>query len=115
MLNQSVNPSVPFAAQLCIFVKGQVFMPSNPFGFGKRCNGASPELAKFFAHGFAVITNNNCKNPRSPAQPYACTIPVFRVSFTCWLKWIRRVAAFFASQSQLTADPAQAIRSGRES
>jgi len=42
-------------------------MPSNPFGFGKRCNGASLELAKFFAHGFAVITNNNCKNPYSPA------------------------------------------------
>src|ERR1700720_715214 len=90
MLNQSVNPSVPFAAQLCIFVKGQVFMPPNPFGFGKRCNGASLELGKFFAHGFAVITNNNCRSPYSPAQPYACTIPAFRVSFTRWLKWIRR-------------------------
>jgi hypothetical protein len=82
MLNQSVNPSVPFAAQLCIFVKGQVFIPPNPFSFGKSRNGASLELVKFFAHGFAVITNNNCKNPSSPAQPYACTIPVFRVSFT---------------------------------
>jgi hypothetical protein len=115
MLNQSVNPSVPFAAQLCIFVKGQVFMPSNPFCFGKRRNSASLELAKFFAHGFAAITNNNCKNPCSPAQPYACTIPVFRVSFTRWLKWIGRRAAFFASQPQLTGDRAQAIHSGVES
>ena len=92
MHNQSVNPSISLTTQLSIFVKGQVSVPPNPFGFGKRRDGIRVELAKFFAHGFAVITNNNCKNPYSPAQPYACTIPVFRVSFTRSFNSIRRRA-----------------------
>ena len=82
MHNQSINPSVPFATQLSIFVKGQVFVPPNPFSFGKHRDGIGLELAKFFAHSFAVITNINCKNPYCEAQPYARTIPAFRVSFT---------------------------------
>ena len=82
MLNQSVNPSVPFATQLSIFVKGQVSVPPNPFSFSRCRDGTRLELAKFFAHGFAVVTNINCENPYCEAQPYARTIPVFRVSFT---------------------------------
>ena len=82
MLDQSVNPSISVAAQLSIFVKGHVSVPPNPFSFSKRRDGIGLELAKFFAHGFAAITNNNCKNPYSAAQPYARTIPAFRLSFT---------------------------------
>jgi hypothetical protein len=82
MLDHSVNPSISVAAQLSIFVKGHVSVPPNPFSFSKRRDGIGLELAKFFAHGFAAITNNNCKNPYSAAQPYARTIPAFRLSFT---------------------------------
>jgi len=82
MPNQSVNSSISFATQLSIFVKRKVFIPPNPFGFGKRRNGTSLELAKFFAHGFAVITSNNYQKLYIPAQPYAGTIPAFRVSFS---------------------------------
>jgi len=56
MSDQSVNPSISFATQLSIFMKGQVSVPSNPFGFGKRRDDIRVELAKFFAHGFAAIT-----------------------------------------------------------
>ena len=82
MLNQNVNPSVSVAAQLSIFVKGQVSVPPNPFSFSKRRDGIGLELAKFFAHGFAVITSDNFRKPYSAAQPYARTIPAFRLSFT---------------------------------
>jgi hypothetical protein len=82
MSNQSVNPSISLATQLSIFVKGKVSVPPNPFGFGKRRNGISLELAKFFAHRFAVITINNCSYQYSAPQPYPRTISEFRVSFT---------------------------------
>jgi hypothetical protein len=82
MLNQSVNPSISVAAQLSIFVKGQVSVPPNPFSFSKRRDGIGLELAKFFAHGFAVITSDNCKKSYSAVQSYARTILAFRLSFT---------------------------------
>jgi hypothetical protein len=82
MLNQSINPFVPFATQLSIFVKGHVSVPPNPFSFSKGRNGIRLKIAKFFAHGFFVITSDNYENPYCVAQPYAGTIPVFRVSFT---------------------------------
>ncbi len=83
MLNQCVNPLVSLAAQLSVFVKAQVSLSPNLFSFSKRRDRISLELAKFFAHGFAVITSNNYKNPYSAAQPYPRTISAFRVSFTC--------------------------------
>jgi len=89
MHNQSVNSSVSRAAQLSIFLKGKVFAPPNPFSFSKRHDGIRLELAKFFAHGFAVITSNNCKRPCSPGQPYAGTIPAFRILFTRRLRYMR--------------------------
>jgi hypothetical protein len=82
MLNQSVNPSISAATQLSVFVKRQVSVPPNPFSFSKHRDGIGLELNKFFAHGFAIITSNNYKNPYSAAQPYARTIPAFRVLFT---------------------------------
>jgi hypothetical protein len=82
MSNQSVNPSISFATQLSVFVKGKVSVPPKPFGSSKRSDGIRLELVKFFAHGFAVITNNNYQKLYPTAQPYAGTIPVFRVSFT---------------------------------
>jgi hypothetical protein len=56
MLNQCVNPLVSLAVQLSVFVKAQVSLSPNPFSFSKRRDCISLELAKFFAHGFAVIT-----------------------------------------------------------
>jgi hypothetical protein len=88
MLNQSINPSISVATQLSIFVKGQVSVPPNPFSFSKHRDGIGLELAKFFAHGFAVITNINYENPYCEAQPYARTVPAFRVSFTRRLRYI---------------------------
>jgi hypothetical protein len=57
-------------------------VPPNPFRFSKRRDSIGLELAKFFAHDFAVITSSKYKNPYSAAQPYARTIPAFRLSFT---------------------------------
>ena len=81
MHNQNVNSSVPFATQLRIFVKGQVPVSPNPFSFSKHRDGIGLELAKFLAHGFAIIGNSNCKKSYSGAQPYPRTILTFRVSF----------------------------------
>ena len=81
MHNQSVNSSVPFAAQLRIFVKGQVSVSPNPFSFSKHRDGIGLELAKFLAHGFAIIGSSKCKKSYSAAQPYPRTILAFRVSF----------------------------------
>ncbi|MFY9733460.1 MAG: hypothetical protein WAK24_22850 [Candidatus Acidiferrales bacterium] len=86
MLNQCVNPLVSLAAQLSAFVKAQVSLSPNLFSFSKRRDGISLELAKFFAHGFAVMTSNNYQKLYSAAQPYAGTIPAFRVSFTLRLR-----------------------------
>ena len=80
MNNQSVNPSVPFATQLRIFAKGQVSVSPNPFSFSKHRDGIGLELAKFFAHGFAIITGNNCKNPcpaGATVRPYYSRVSPF--------------------------------------
>jgi hypothetical protein len=52
MLKQRVSPSVRFAAQLSVFLKGNVSVSSNPFTFSKRRDGISPEPIEFFAHIF---------------------------------------------------------------
>jgi hypothetical protein len=91
MSNQSVNASISFAAQLSIFVKGKVSVPPNAFGFGKRRDGICLEVAKFFAHGFAVITIDNCSYQYSAPQPYPRTISAFRVSFTCLFEITERL------------------------
>jgi hypothetical protein len=82
MHNQSVNSSVSRAAQLSIFLKGKVFAPPNPFSFSKRHDGIRLELAKFFAHGFAVITSNNCKSPCSPGA----TVRRYYSSVSCSIR-----------------------------
>ncbi len=91
MSDQSVNPSISFATQLSIFVKRKVSVSPNPFGFGKRRDGIRLELAKFFAHGFAIITINNCSYQYSVPQPYPRTISAFRVSFTSLFELAERL------------------------
>jgi hypothetical protein len=54
MLEQRVSPSVRFAGQLSVFLKGNVPASPNPFGFSKRRERVSPEPIVFFAHPFPL-------------------------------------------------------------
>ena len=82
MLKQYVNPSVSLTTQLSILLKGKVSVPANPSSFSKSREGISLELAKFFAHSFAVVTSRKCTDPQSAAQLYARTMVAFRILFT---------------------------------
>jgi hypothetical protein len=52
MLDQCINPPVPVATQLNVFVKGHVSLSPNPFSFRKSRDGISIQLIKFFAQWF---------------------------------------------------------------
>jgi hypothetical protein len=69
MLEQRVSPSVPFAAQLSVFLKGNVSISSpNPFSFSKRRDGISLEPIVFFTHRrYCVPSNHKCTSPRGAA------------------------------------------------
>lgn len=60
MLDESVNSSVPLAAQFSIFVNGNVPGKADPPCLEECCGGVSFESVKFFASNFRCHEGRNC-------------------------------------------------------
>jgi hypothetical protein len=82
MLEQHVSPSVRYAAQLSVFLKGNVSISSpNPFSLSNRRDGISLEPIVFFAYRrYCLPSNHKRMSPRCAAtirSYHACVSILF--------------------------------------